>query len=59
LYFKNTQVQFSGANSSTGYMVIVADMVQISGNSTFGNNYSSLGSANYFAPASTGGGLTE
>ena len=59
LYFKNTQLQFSGSNSSTGYMVIVADMVQINGNSTFGNNYSSLGSANYFAPASTGGGLTE
>jgi len=59
LYFKNTQLQYSGANSSTGYMVIVADMVQISGNSTFGNNYSSLGSANYFAPVSTGGGLTE
>jgi hypothetical protein len=40
-------------------MVIVADMVQINGNSIFGNNYSSLGSANYFAPQSTGGGLAE
>jgi hypothetical protein len=59
LYFKNKQLQFSGANSSTGYMVIVADMVQINGNSTFGNNYSSLSSSNYFAPTSTGGGLTE
>jgi Putative Flp pilus-assembly TadE/G-like len=59
LYFKNTQLQFSGANSATGYMVIVADMVQINGNSTFGNNYSSLSSSNYFAPQSTGGGLVE
>jgi hypothetical protein len=59
LYFKNTQLQFSGANSATGYMVIVADMVQINGNSTFGNNYSALSSSNYFAPQSTGGGLVE
>lgn len=59
LYFRNTQLQFSGTNSVNGYMVIVADMVQISGNSTFGNNYSSLSSTNYFAPVSTGGGLTE
>jgi len=59
LYFKNTQLQFSGSNSSNGYMVIVADMVQIAGNSTFGNNYSSLSSSNYFAPQATGGGLTE
>jgi hypothetical protein len=59
LYFKNTQLLFSGASSSTGYMVIVADMVKINGNSTFGNNYSSLSSANYFAPLSTGGGLAE
>lgn len=59
LYFKNTQLQFSGSNSSNGYMVIVADMVQINGNSSFGNNYSSLSSTNYFAPQSTGGGLTE
>lgn len=59
LYFKNTQLQFSGTNSSNGYMVVVADMIQINGNSTFGNNYSSLSSSNYFAPQSTGGGLTE
>lgn len=59
LYFKNTQLQFSGNNSSAGYMVIVADMVEINGNSTFGNNYSTLSSSNYFAPTSTGGGLAE
>jgi Flp pilus assembly protein TadG len=59
LYFKNTQLQFSGCNSATGYMVVVADMVQINGNSTFGNDYSSLSSSNYFAPVSTGGGLAE
>jgi hypothetical protein len=59
LYFKNTQLQFSGTNSSGGYMVIVADMVQINGNSSFGNNYSTLNASNYFAPQSTGGGLTE
>ena len=59
LYFKNTQLQFSGTNSVNGYMVVVADMFQINGNSTFGNNYSSLNSSNYFAPQSTGGGLAE
>lgn len=59
LYFKNTQLQFSGNNSTNGYMVIVADMVQISGNSIIGNNYSTLSSSNYFAPQSTGGGLME
>jgi hypothetical protein len=59
LYFKNTQLQFSGTNSANGYMVIVADMVAINGNSVFGNNYSSLSSSNYFAPVSTGGGLAE
>jgi Flp pilus assembly protein TadG len=59
LYFKNTQLMFSGANSATGYMVIVADMIKINGNSNFGNNYSSLSSSNYFAPTSTGGGLAE
>ena len=59
LYFHNTELQFSGANSVNGYMVIVADMFVINGNSTFGNNYSSLSSSNYFAPQSTGGGLVE
>ena len=59
LYCKNTQLQFAGTNSANGYIVIVADMVAINGNSTLGNNYSSLGTANYFAPQSTGGGLTE
>jgi hypothetical protein len=59
LYFKNTQLLFSGTNSVNGYMVIVADMLKINGNSTFGNNYSSLSSSNYFAPQSTGGGLVE
>jgi hypothetical protein len=59
LYFHNTELQFSGANSVNGYMVIVADMLVINGNSTFGNNYSSLSSSNYFAPQSTGGGLVE
>ncbi len=59
LYFHNTELQFSGANSVNGYMVVVADMFVINGNSSFGNNYSSLSSSNYFAPQSTGGGLAE
>ncbi len=59
LYFHNTELLFSGANSVNGYMVIVADMFVINGNSSFGNNYSSLSSSNYFAPQSTGGGLVE
>jgi hypothetical protein len=59
LYFHNTELQFSGANAVNGYMVIVADMLVVNGNSSFGNNYSSLSSSNYFAPQSTGGGLVE
>jgi hypothetical protein len=59
LYFKNTELIFSGCNSASGYLVLVADIVQITGGSTFGNNYSSLSNSNYFAPQSTGGGLVE
>ena len=59
LYFRNSKLLFSGANSSSGYMVLVADTIVINGNSTFGNNYTTLASNNPFAPASTGGGLVE
>jgi len=59
LYFKNALLTFSGNNSSNGYMVLVADMIKINGNSTFGNNYSSLdSSSNPFNPTH-GGGLAE
>jgi hypothetical protein len=60
LYFRNSKLLFSGANSSTGYMLLVADTITINGNSTIGNNYATLTAAtNPFAPTATGGGLVE
>lgn len=59
LYFKNSNLQFAGTNSTNGYMVLVADTISINGTTTIGNNYSTLSNPNPFAPASTGGGLVE
>jgi hypothetical protein len=42
IYFSTTAVAYSGSSSSDGYTIIVADTVSISGNSTLGDNYSSL-----------------
>ena len=42
LYFPTTQVTYVGNSSLNGYSIVVADKVLINGNSTVGNNYSSL-----------------
>jgi hypothetical protein len=42
LYFPTTQVTFGGNSSANGYSIVVADRLMLSGNSTVGNNYSSL-----------------
>ncbi len=58
LYFRNASLLFSGTSSVTGYMFLIADSIQINGNSTIGANYSSLGGSNPFLPP-TSGGLAE
>jgi len=42
IYFSTTAVTYSGSSSSNGYTIVVADTVSIGGNSTLGDNYSSL-----------------
>jgi Flp pilus assembly protein TadG len=59
LYFKHSNLKFAGKNSTTGYMILVADQIQITGSSTLGNNYTSLANPIPFAPGSTGGGLVQ
>ncbi|HLJ48754.1 MAG TPA: hypothetical protein VKU01_22210 [Bryobacteraceae bacterium] len=59
LYFRNSPLTFGGSNSTSGYMVLVANTVNINGTSSIGNNYATLSDPNPFAPSSTGGGLVE
>lgn len=61
LYFKNNNLKFAGNNSTNGYMVLVADTIELMGASKFGNNYSTLApGGNFpFAPLATGGGLVQ
>ena len=42
LYFPTTAVSFAGNSSANGYSFVVADTLTVSGNSSIGNNYSSL-----------------
>ncbi len=44
LYFRNSQMVWTGANTSSGYMIVVADTLNINGNSNLyiNNDYSSL-----------------
>ncbi|MGA2215085.1 MAG: pilus assembly protein TadG-related protein [Bryobacteraceae bacterium] len=44
LYFKNSNITFSGNSSSTGYTTLVADTVTINGSSTLNQNNSPLSS---------------
>jgi hypothetical protein len=44
LYFLNSELDFTGG-SSAAYTVIVADILNITGGTTVGNNYSTLGGA--------------
>ena len=57
LYFKKSSLQMAGNNSTSGYMVIVANTIDINGATKLGNNYTTLSDPNPFAPGSTGGGL--
>ena len=59
LYFPKSNVKFAGSSSTNGYIVLVADNITITGNSTIGSNYTTLPTNNLFAPYSTGGGLVE
>jgi hypothetical protein len=42
VYFPTTTVSFNGNSSSSGYSIVVADKLTLSGNSSLGNNYTSL-----------------
>ena len=42
IYFKTTSLTYTGNSSSSGYTLILARTVTVSGNSTIGDNYSSL-----------------
>jgi Flp pilus assembly protein TadG len=42
LYFPNAAVNYVGNSSVSGYTTLIADTISISGNSTLGDNYSSL-----------------
>jgi hypothetical protein len=42
IYLLHSPLLFSGTNTSSGYMILVADTVTINGNSTVYSNYSSL-----------------
>jgi hypothetical protein len=42
LYFPTTDLAFTGNSSSSGYLVLVADTLSATGNSSIGSNYSSL-----------------
>jgi hypothetical protein len=57
VYFKLSALKLGGNNSVSGYMVIVADTIDIHGSTKLGNNYTTLSDPNPFAPGSTGGGL--
>jgi Putative Flp pilus-assembly TadE/G-like len=42
LYFPTTQLTFNGNSSANGYSIVVANRLLLSGNSSIGDNYSSL-----------------
>jgi Flp pilus assembly protein TadG len=42
VYVRNSLVTFSGNNSSGGYMILIADKIKITGNSTINADYSGL-----------------
>jgi len=42
LYFKTTKLTYTGSSSLSGYSIVVADKVSLSGSSKVGINYSSL-----------------
>jgi len=42
IYFPTTTVSFKGNSSASGYSIVVANMLTLSGNASLGSNYSSL-----------------
>jgi len=42
LYFPTTTLTLGGNSSASGYMIVVADKISLSGNASLGSNYSSL-----------------
>jgi hypothetical protein len=42
LYFPTTSVSFKGNSSASGYSIVVANLLTLSGNASLGSNYSSL-----------------
>jgi hypothetical protein len=42
IYFPTTAINFGGNSSTSGYSIVVADKLTVSGNSAIGSNYSSL-----------------
>jgi hypothetical protein len=43
LYFPNSELKYAGTSASSGYTMIAADQVTITGNTTVGDNYTSIG----------------
>jgi hypothetical protein len=43
LYFPNSELKYAGTSSGSGYTIIAADQVTITGTTTVGNNYTSIG----------------
>jgi hypothetical protein len=42
IYFPTTSLTYNGNSSSSGYTILVADKLNLNGNASIGNNYSSL-----------------
>jgi hypothetical protein len=42
IYFATTALSFGGNSSSSGYSIVVANQLTVSGNASIGSNYSSL-----------------
>jgi hypothetical protein len=42
IYFATTALSFGGNSSVSGYSIVVANQLTLSGNASIGNNYSSL-----------------
>jgi hypothetical protein len=59
MYFLNNTLTFNGNNKTPGFLYIVADMINLTGNANLGNDHSSLANVYTIAPSSTGGGLVQ
>ncbi len=59
MYFLNSSLYFVGTNKTPGFLYIVADTIEIGGNSNLGNDKSALANVNTLAPSATGGGLVQ